>query len=356
MKQALIILISLLNVGILRSQIKMAHFPEIEKEEVIYTYDSLTNVQHNHKLNNGDYFKHLIGQRITSISSYDFRAYMNVNNSKSISKNNELLKKMDGNTYYIDSVEYDHIYGQSFYMRNENNPMDIVKVTVDNDKLWTIDLSWVSLGYYERIKNLYLNKELVYIHQDEDYDITSNDHSRFMDYNTKRNLTIKIPCNSIWKCTDVLVLPGTLSLGDAYNRVILNIENEQYGKYYIFAYYLVKDVLKKFITLEEYHKHQAVQNKLKTEAKAKAAKAVEEATKRENERRSNIIAKYGETYGNLIIKGQVIIGMTKEQCIEALGNPQRINRTVTSLTTREQWVYVNKYLYFENGILITIQD
>lgn len=39
-----------------------------------------------------------------------------------------------------------------------------------------------------------------------------------------------------------------------------------------------------------------------------------------------------------------------------MGNPDDINRTIYSWAVKEQWVYENYYLYFENGILTAIQD
>jgi ABC-type enterochelin transport system substrate-binding protein len=58
-------------------------------------------------------------------------------------------------------------------------------------------------------------------------------------------------------------------------------------------------------------------------------------------------------------KNRVYIGMTKEQVLATnWGEPDDINRTITSYGTSEQWVYsaYGKYLYFEDGILVTIQD
>lgn len=56
----------------------------------------------------------------------------------------------------------------------------------------------------------------------------------------------------------------------------------------------------------------------------------------------------------------VIIGMTKEQAIAAWGRPQDINRTLGSFGVHEQWVYgeygERGYLYFEDGILTTVQN
>ncbi|MGS2778744.1 hypothetical protein ACVBAX_15360 [Robertmurraya sp. GLU-23] len=54
----------------------------------------------------------------------------------------------------------------------------------------------------------------------------------------------------------------------------------------------------------------------------------------------------------------VSIGMTREQVLSSSwGNPQSINTTTSSYGSREQWVYGNgNYLYFEDGILVTIQN
>ncbi|MBQ6084669.1 MAG: hypothetical protein IJK92_10025 [Bacteroidales bacterium] len=70
-----------------------------------------------------------------------------------------------------------------------------------------------------------------------------------------------------------------------------------------------------------------------------------------------MIAKYGEKYGKLIINGQVVIGMNKEMCRYAWGNPSEINTTTVANHIHEQWVYsLRCYLYFDDGILTAIQN
>lgn len=361
MKSILIILIIFSFIENVTAQIKIAKFPENEKKEVIFTYDSLTNIEYNRNGDNFDRLKHLVGQKITSIASSNVYHSMNIYvNGQEIILRANVAKEIDGKTFIIDSV-----YGHIFYMTSEENANKQLEISITDD-IYHIDYAWVCHGYFEKIKSLFLGKELVYIHNDQDYDLDeAYTRYRFMDYNTKRNLTVKIPCNSIWKCTDVLVIDKDdkvlWGFPDYENRVILNIENEKYGKYYIFASELIERKIdvkadEYFMSIEDFHQYQAVQNQLRTIAKAKAAKAAEEAEKRAKEHREYIIAKYGESNGSLILQGKVVIGMTKEQCIEALGNPNRINRTTTVSTIYEQWVYSNKYLYFENGKLVTIQD
>ena len=52
------------------------------------------------------------------------------------------------------------------------------------------------------------------------------------------------------------------------------------------------------------------------------------------------------------------IGMSQAEVRKSLwGGPKKINKTTTAYGTREQWVYSgNRYIYFENGIVTSIQE
>jgi len=54
----------------------------------------------------------------------------------------------------------------------------------------------------------------------------------------------------------------------------------------------------------------------------------------------------------------VSLGMTREQVVgSSWGKPQQVNTTTGRYGTREQWVYSSRnYLYFEDGILTSIQN
>lgn len=57
-------------------------------------------------------------------------------------------------------------------------------------------------------------------------------------------------------------------------------------------------------------------------------------------------------------KGNPTLGMTQYQVRNtSWGNPKDINKTITKYGTNEQWVYDDyRYLYFEDGILVSIQE
>lgn len=56
-------------------------------------------------------------------------------------------------------------------------------------------------------------------------------------------------------------------------------------------------------------------------------------------------------------KQGVSIGMSQADAVaSSWGRPEKVNRTTNAYGTREQWVYDGSYLYFENGVLTSIQN
>ncbi len=106
------------------------------------------------------------------------------------------------------------------------------------------------------------------------------------------------------------------------------------------------------------------------EAAAKAA--LEQAAARDAARKKELLKSYGKRLADLVIAGtiteqqaglikerKVWIGMTAELAVMSWGKPSDINRTTNANGTREQWVYgssARNYLYFDNGILTSIQN
>ena len=75
------------------------------------------------------------------------------------------------------------------------------------------------------------------------------------------------------------------------------------------------------------------------------------------QRLAAMIKKWGKELGTIIAERKVRIGMTQEQVIDAWGKPKDINKTISRNTVHEQWVYgLGSYLYFEVGVLTTIQN
>lgn len=81
------------------------------------------------------------------------------------------------------------------------------------------------------------------------------------------------------------------------------------------------------------------QQKDEEEAKKRAV-AEEESERQKEARRQYLISKYGNTYGEMLAKGKVCIGMTKEMVIEAWPEGYYVvSQVVFSGKKAEQWVF-----------------
>lgn len=83
-------------------------------------------------------------------------------------------------------------------------------------------------------------------------------------------------------------------------------------------------------------------------------KADQEARKNDERKRQELIQKYGQKIGQSIAKGEACVGMTKEQCKEAIGTPDEITKNTSNLGVVEVWTYTLGYRMFEGLVPITV--
>ena len=82
--------------------------------------------------------------------------------------------------------------------------------------------------------------------------------------------------------------------------------------------------------------------------------AEREKKAKDEQKRKEVINKYGETIGQSILAGKACVGMTKEACKEALGTPDKVSSSSSSYGNMEVWVY--SYWYqISNGLSPIIQ-
>ncbi len=102
---------------------------------------------------------------------------------------------------------------------------------------------------------------------------------------------------------------------------------------------------------------EAERAKRRAEQEAALQKWLNEEQERKAQWRAEMISKYGEKYGNAIIEGKVMLGMSQQMCQEAWGRPTDKFNTITSNTTKSTWLYNYKtYLHFVDGKLVKIEN
>jgi hypothetical protein len=226
------------------------------------------------------------------------------------------------------------------------------------------------VGYYEKIKELYEGKNFIYVREDDNGFYGSTPFNGLLSRETfTRNSEIKkgTLCHCVGIGVDPSDLNGFVYANGKFNRVVLYLSNEEYGSYFCYAYSNDMNdgkagnyILGKFQTPEAYAKAKrqkvaAAQAKKKKEEEDRAKWQAEQA-KQDKERRESLVKRYGQKKADLILQGKVEVGFTKEMCKEAWGNPKSKNTTENRSGIHEQWVYGGgRYLYFDNGVLTTIQ-
>ncbi len=186
---------------------------------------------------------------------------------------------------------------------------------------------FITVGYFEKIKSLYVGKEFVYIGEGKaegsvwDANFYNIKDGEKKDFNSGTHFT----CIDIVASNYLPFLEAILRSSDGDFTVSVEC---------------LPSKLNEFRTLAEYKNEQIIKSR------------------QNNARKAILTKKYGASNAALIMNGQVKIGFTKQMCKEAWGEPDDINTTTNNYGSNEQWVYSlgNSYLYFENGRLTSIQN
>lgn len=102
---------------------------------------------------------------------------------------------------------------------------------------------------------------------------------------------------------------------------------------------------------------EAERAKLRAEEEARHQKWLKEEAERKAQWQAEMIREYGEKYGNAIIEGKVMLGMSQLMCQEAWGRPIDKWNTITTSSTTSTWLYNYKtYLHFVDDKLVKIEN
>lgn len=79
---------------------------------------------------------------------------------------------------------------------------------------------------------------------------------------------------------------------------------------------------------------------------------VQQQVRSEISRFAYLESKYGSSMAARLDAGKIWKGMTTEMVQDSWGTPQKINRVISGNNIREEWIYRNSWLFFENDRLI----
>ena len=62
--------------------------------------------------------------------------------------------------------------------------------------------------------------------------------------------------------------------------------------------------------------------------------------------------KYGSNMAARLTSGKIWKGMNSEMVRDSWGPAEKINRVISGNIIKEEWIYTNTWLYFENNTLV----
>lgn len=329
----LLIIIALLLSTCVYSQITIMNTDTQRLNYDNFVYDSLRNMSTG-KYEDKYTYHHLIGQTL-----------MYCGDPYSFSTRSDLKK---GNYYRVDEILPDDV-DKGLYHRLSLTDVNTGKRVEEGD-IFTekYNFKWVVLGHYEKMKSLYVNKIFIYLGK-KGYVRYHKKQDDLINLETD-TVTRNIEIETIWTCVDIQVKlrkKGDWMDTDKRSPIVLIFDNPQYGKHYC---YLEDESGKPYKNIYE-DEMPLVCGKFQLKS------YYDNMITAKNQKKADLIHKYGTSTANLIVEGKIRIGMTKNMCRDSWGEPDKINKTITTYGTREQWIYGNSYVYFnEKGQITTIQN
>lgn len=199
-----------------------------------------------------------------------------------------------------------------------------------------------------------------------------NDELRWPYYGYDESKEIK-GFNNYYRCKDLFIRKGKIvaifsnDLGE-FSALIRKKEDNTYdllheseygfvGRTEITLYHknIIDHRIQVWIQSEQERK--LGQQKADEERIARQKQAEQERIAQQKKHEADILSKYGEKYGNMILQHKVAIGMNKEMCREAGWYPRDTYTTTTNRGVSEIWVINYKTrLYFSDGKLYKIEN
>jgi hypothetical protein len=93
-------------------------------------------------------------------------------------------------------------------------------------------------------------------------------------------------------------------------------------------------------------------NTFKDMPSSQAVKEVQPARELTDSRYNALESKYGSAMASRIYAGKIWKGMNSEMVKDSWGPAQKINRVISGNVIKEEWIFKNTWLYFENNMLL----
>ena len=236
----------------------------------------------------------------------------------------------------------------------------VEKLDKINEKIKNTDIKDLDTEKYNKIKSMYH-----VIHKDET--LTNEIKEKINEKNIYFRYYYRVSTAKGWE--EQKIYEAALEDYQTAQSIIKDVDNEEINKEinkYITnikekAYSSLKNKIEKYLNeknyVDGYRNISSYEEIIKSSEDSELIKLYEKIKKEKEEKEEKEAAEREATRKKIKKQQGVRIGMSKQDVLDSSwGKPTKINKSVYSWGTTEQWVYPNyNYLYFENGKLTSIQ-
>ena len=308
MKKSVIVLL-FMYIQNTNSQISITKAAEY-KPNTTLNYDSLTNFLGNDCMNYKGQELFVLPKRV-SLREYGYEGFTidyklrnkdNENVYKCCDGNNSKYNELQSRTFAVlDVIYYDENPYQCYLKIHQKGTNDTLYYVYD--KKYKNQFPFLVNGYLEKQKSIFINNQVLI-----------RNFPKIPNFNQKKTLDIKSGVEIEFKKGEYLKCLDITINEEDYEPSLL-LENSK-GQTFLFGLYT------RFLNI----------SRILTKAEAEG-----------------YLIKYGNENWETILDEDVKIGFTEEMVVVSWGKPKTINKS----SSRDQWVYPNRYLYFENGKLVS---
>ena len=236
----------------------------------------------------------------------------------------------------------------------------VEKLDKINEKIKNTDIKDLDTEKYNKIKSMYH-----VIQKDET--LTNEIKEKINEKNIYFRYYYRVSTAKGWE--EQKIYEAALEDYQTAQSIIKDVDNEEINKEinkYITnikekAYSSLKNKIEKYLNeknyVDGYRNISSYEEIIKSSEDSELIKLYEKIKKEKEEKEEKEAAEREATRKKIKKQQGVRIGMSKQDVLDSSwGKPTKINKSVYSWGTTEQWVYPNyNYLYFENGKLTSIQ-
>ena len=226
-------------------------------------------------------------------------------------------------------------------------------------------IQYLKENFYDKdslISELELNPKYKRINKLRDSLINRSFHinniNKFYIIDSKTNERVRLSDNKFYLIKDILIMRNPENSKTEFNYYTLIQELNDTRRMYAFQfneYDFQDNIVDANLYIEQKNKRLKKEQELLIKQQKEKKEKARRLSEQRRQYKENLIINYGEENAQLILKGKIRLGFSKQMVRASWGSPWDTTRVTNKFGTTECWIYnYDTSVLFENGVVVQI--